>query len=103
MANTILYFLELSAITFIGVLLACKILAYEISLLRKIGAAACFALLNLIPIPIPIPFISIIVPSVGLYVCLMDDRYDRSTVTKVFWLTFIFAIIATLIVHNLNK
>ena len=45
--NQIVYFVELSAITFVGVLLACKVFAYEIKLLRKAGAAVCFALLSL--------------------------------------------------------
>ena len=100
--NLALYFAELSAITFVGVLLACKVFAYEIKLLRKAGAAICFALLNTIPIPIPFPFINILISAVGLYVCLMDDSYNRATVNKVFGLTFVFAVLATMGLYYVN-
>ena len=92
----------LFGITFAGVFIACKVFAYEISIQRKAGSALCFAVLNVIPIPIPIPFISVLVPAVGLYMCLMDDTYDRSTVTKVFFLTFFIAIIGVIVVYNLR-
>ncbi len=100
--NLILYFVELSAITFVGVLLACKVFAYEIKLLRKAGAAVCFALLNTVPIPIPLPFINVLISAVGLYVCLMDDSYNRAAVNKVFGLTFVFAVLATMGLYYLN-
>ena len=85
-----------------GVLLACKVFAYEIKLLRKAGAAVCFALLNTIPIPIPLPFINVLIGAVGMYVCLMDDSYNRSAVNKVFGLTFVFAFLATMGLYYLN-
>ena len=100
--NRILFFVELSAITFVGVLLACKVFAYEIKLLRKAGAAVCFAFLNTVPIPIPIPFINVLISAVGLYVCLMDDSYNRAAVNKVFGLTFVFAVLATMGLYYLN-
>ncbi len=87
----------LFGITLVGVFIACKVFAYEISVLRKVGAAACFAVLNVVPIPVP--FVSFLVPSIALYVCLMDDSYQRSTVNKVFGLTFVFAVIGTLAIY----
>ena len=62
-------------------------------------AAACFAVLNLIPIPIPL--VPVILPAVGLYICLMDDSYDRGAVNKVFGLTFLFAVLGVLLVYRL--
>ncbi|NKC01307.1 MAG: hypothetical protein GKR90_22800 [Pseudomonadales bacterium] len=81
-----------------GIFIACKVFGYEIPVWRKLAAAGAFALLNVIPIPV-IPFANILVPSIALYVLLMDDTYQRSIVNKVFGLTFIFAVIAVLVLY----
>ncbi len=89
--------LVLGVITFAGVFIACKVFAYEIPVLKQAGAALCFVVLNWLPIPTTI--LSILVPAVGMYVCLMDNTYQRNTVNKVFALTFLFAAAGTLIVY----
>ena len=91
--------LLLFGVTLVGVFVACLVFGYNISPLRKAGAAACFAVLNLIPIPIPL--LPVILPAVGLYICLMDDNYDRGAVNKVFGLTFLFAVLGVLLVYRL--
>ena len=85
--------LILTAIVFAGVYIACKGYAYEISTRRMLTASLTFAVLMTLPIPIPI--VDLIVPAVGLYVGLMDDKFDRSTVNKVFLFTFLFAVLAS--------
>lgn len=87
--------LELSLITYLGIWIACRVYAYEISVLRKGGAALLFGVLSVFQLPIPI--IGFLVPFVALYVTLMDDTYDRDTVNRVFVLTFAFAVLATVI------
>jgi len=90
----------LFGITFVGILLACKTFAYEITWARKIGAAFAFSILNIIPIPIP--FFSLLIPPIGLYMALMDNTYQRSVVNKVFGVTLLFAIVATLWIYRLR-
>ena len=89
--------LVLFGITLVGVFIACKVFAYEIPLLRKVGAAAAFSILNIIPIPIP--FLSFLIPPIGLYMVLMDNTYQRSQVNRVFGLTFVFAVVAVLVIY----
>ena len=89
--------LLLFSFTLVGIQIGCKLCDYEITTLRKIGAAGCFVLLNNIPIPIPI--LSFLVPPVGLYISLMDDSYNRSAVNSVFAIAFLFAVLATLAVY----
>ncbi len=89
--------LVLGAVTFVGAFIACKVFAYDIPILRQAGAALCFIVLNWIPIPTLV--LSILVPAVGLYVCLMDNTYQRDTVTKVFALTYLFAAAGTLLIY----
>ena len=89
--------LVLFGITLVGMFIACKVFAYEIPLWRKIGAAAAFSVLNIIPIPIP--FVSFLLPPIALYVVLMDNAYQRSQVNRVFGLTFVFAVVAVLVIY----
>jgi len=98
--NLVAHSLVLFVITFVGVILACRVFPYEITIVRKAGASMCFALLN--GIPIPLPFLDIIVPALGLYMCLVDNYYDRSTVNKVFVFTFSFAIVSTVVLYSLS-
>ena len=89
--------LILGATIFVGTIVACKVFAYEITYLRKAGAAVCFIALSWVPVPTVV--LQLLVPAVGLYVCLMDNTYQRSTVTKVFALTYLFAAIGMLIIY----
>ena len=89
--------LVLFGITLGGIFLSCKVFGYEISMLRKIGAAGVFAVLNIIPIPIPL--VSLVIPPIALYISLMDNTYQRSQVNKVFGLTFVFSVIAVLVIY----
>jgi len=89
--------LILGVVLLAGIFLACKVFAYEITPLRKVGAALCFVVLN--AIPIPIPTFPILVPAVGLYVCLMDSTYQRNVVTKVFAVSYLFAAAGILMVY----
>lgn len=90
------YLSSLAIIVFVGIWVACKGFGYEISIKRMIVAAGLFAALSAVPIPIPIPFIGLLLPALGLYIALMDDTHDRSTVNKVFGFTYIFAVLVTL-------
>ncbi len=92
--------LVLFAITFLGTVLACKQFAYNITLRRKAGSAACFAILNSFPIPLPV--IDFMIPATGLYMCLMDNSYDRLSVNRVFSLTLVSAIFGILVVYSLQ-
>ena len=87
----------LGGVLLAGIFIACKVFAYEISPLRKVGAATCFVVLN--AFPIPIPAFPILVPAVGLYICLMDDTYQRGLVTKVFALSYLFAAAGMLVIY----
>lgn len=91
--------LILFGITLAGIFISCKVFEYEISALRKVGAAVIFVVLNVVPMPIPIPFVSLLIPPLGLYMALMDNTYQRSQVNKVFGLTFAFAVVAILVVY----
>jgi len=91
--------LILFGVTFAGVLIACKVFAYEIPLWRKAAAPAVFAALNVIPIPIP--FADLLVPPIALYVILMDDSYQRAQVNRVFGVTFIFAVVSVLAIYRM--
>ena len=99
--NRAAYFLELFAIALVGILVACKAFAYEITFLRKVCAAACFAFFYTIPVPFLL--LQHGVPAVGLYVCLMDDRYDRRSVRNVFAATYVFAVSATLALFYIHR
>lgn len=87
----------LFGITLAGIFISCKVFAYEITTLRKFVAATVFVVLNVIPIPIPI--VSVLIPSLGLYISLMDDTNQRSEVNKVFGLTFAIAVAAVLAIY----
>ena len=89
--------LVLFVITLAGVFIACKVFEYDIPILRKVGAAGAFAVLNVVSIPIP--FVDLILPPIALYVILMDNSHQRSQVNRVFGLTFLFAIVAILIIY----
>ena len=89
--------LILGAIIFVGVAVSCKVFAYEIPVLKQAGAALCFVVLNWLPVPTLV--LSLLVPAVGMYVCLMDNTYQRNTVNKVFALTYLFAAAGTLIIY----
>ena len=89
--------LILFGIVLAGIYLSCKVFGYEITTLRKVGAAGVFVILNIIPIGFLI--ISFLIPLIGLYLALMDNTYQRSEVNKVFGLTFVFAVVAVLVIY----
>lgn len=89
----------LFATTLAGIFFACRVFNYEITTARKIGAALVFMILNALPLPIPIPLIAAALPSVGLYISLVDSTYKHDKVTKVFLVTVLFAIIAILAIY----
>ena len=90
----------LFAVTLAGIAVGCAVFSYEISWARKLAAAGIFAVLNVVPIPIPI--VSLLLPPVAMYVALMDDRYQRGQVNRVFVLAFVFAIASVVIVGQIS-
>lgn len=94
------YFVELFAVTFVGVLVACKIVGYDISMARKVGAAGFFALAYSIPLPIGM-FVHLI-PPVGMYMCLMDARNDRAVATRVFAVAYLIAAVSVFVLAYLQ-
>ncbi len=87
----------LFGITLAGIFISCKVFASEISNIRKITATGIFTILNIIPISIPL--FSLLIPAIALYMSLIDGTQQHSQVRKVFGLTFVFAIIAILVVY----
>lgn len=92
----------IAGITFAGIFIACKGFGYEISPARMLGAAVCFAVLEAVPFSSLFSgslrymyragwVLEILVPAVGLYICLMDDTFNRDMVKKVFALSYLFA------------
>lgn len=90
--------LVLFGITLAGIYISCKVFEYEISILRKVGAAAAFAVLNVVPIPF-IPLANLLIPLIAMYIILMDHSHQRSEVNKVFGLTIAFAVVAVLVIY----
>ena len=90
-------------VTLLGIYIACRVFAYQISTARKLGAAACFATLNVLILPFAIPFLSLVLPPVALYVCLRNPRYGRQRITKVFALTFLITVSAIAILYSTER
>ncbi|MEM1412030.1 MAG: hypothetical protein AAGH19_06685 [Pseudomonadota bacterium] len=81
-----------------GIYLACWMFRYEISDARKFGAAAGFVagLWAAHLLPTRIQFVALLLGPVVLWICLMDDTYDRYAVKQVFGVSLFIAVIGTL-------
>lgn len=74
-------------------LVGCRIFEYQLSTARQFGAPALFAALCGLTTFVPFPLIDLVAPLVGLYVALMDDRFERARVRKVFSMSVVGAVI----------
>lgn len=92
LANALILF----AITLAGIYLSCHLLRYEITDLRKVTAAAVFAVINALPIILPLVLAASLL---ALYLLLIEDREQVEQARKAFALTVVFAVIAVLLIY----
>ena len=87
----------LFGVTLAGVFGAAKVLGDELSKERKIGTAAVFAILNIVPIDFPGATLTL--SMMVLFFGINNRDHSRADVWKMYGLTLLFAIIGILIIY----
>lgn len=94
------YLVILTIVLFCGVLLACKIFKYNIPLWQKAAATLCYVVL--VGYHVNLPYLPYVIPALGLYLCLMDKRFERTAHLKVFAVSFLFTFLAGFLFSPVN-